>query len=155
MAEFSDFETSLLVLTPSQRELVKKLNDADQSHLFEGFTTSSSPAVRRQLAKQLESLDEAYRDGGLLGYISNAKTLLESSRQGVNPLEGWVPSVPQGETFELGTKEYAETEALGMEQLGSVGFVLVAGGLGERLGYGSIKVRYILDLDDFMRAIGA
>ena len=141
MLSQKDFEKSISVLSESQRELLTRLNSSGQSHLFVAFTKGSSPAVRRQLASQLESLDKDYPDGGLLGYITNAKRLLEDSRKGVNPLEGWVPSVPKGETFELGTKEYAETEEIGMKFLGSVGFVLVAGGLGERLGYGDIKVR--------------
>jgi hypothetical protein len=56
-------------------------------------------------------------------------------------LDGWTPSIPEGESFELETKEYKATEKLGIKQLGSTGFVLVAGGLGERLGYNGAKVR--------------
>lgn len=33
-----------------------------------------------------------------------------------------------------------EMEALGLKELESFGFVLIAGGLGERLGYSGIKV---------------
>ena len=65
---------------------------------------------------------------------------MQDSKNGVNPLDGWAPSVPQGESFELGTDKYKEAEAKGMELLGTVGFVLVAGGLGERLGYNGAKV---------------
>ena len=63
----------------------------------------------------------------------------------MNPLDGWTPSVPAGEAFELGTDAYRTTERLGMKELGSVGFVLVAGGLGERLGYKGAKVRLFSD----------
>ena len=38
------------------------------------------------------------------------------------------------------TSEYYQFEALGIPELGKCGFVLVAGGLGERLGYNGIKV---------------
>jgi UDP-sugar pyrophosphorylase len=62
------------------------------------------------------------------------------SKDGVNPLEGWKPSVPAGSAFELGTPEYTKMEKKGIRELGKVGFVLVAGGLGERLGYGGAKV---------------
>ena len=62
------------------------------------------------------------------------------SKQGLNPLDGWSPSIPDGQAFELGTDEYKSTEKLGLSQLGKVGFVLVAGGLGERLGYNGTKV---------------
>jgi UDP-sugar pyrophosphorylase len=89
---------------------------------------------------QLQRMDQAYSDGGIVGYIRNAKVLLEKSKQGLNPLDGWVPSVPQGQLFQLGTTEYSEYESLGMAELGKCGFILVAGGLGERLGYSGIKV---------------
>lgn len=58
----------------------------------------------------------------------------------MNPLDGWKPSVPDGSAFELGTPEYKKTEKKGIRELGKVGFVLVAGGLGERLGYSGAKV---------------
>lgn len=31
------------------------------------------------------------------------------SKAGTNPMDGWAPSIPSGETFELGTKEYTQT----------------------------------------------
>jgi UDP-N-acetylglucosamine pyrophosphorylase len=127
-------------ISESQRSLVKKLCNNGQEHLFENWE-GTSPILRRQFAEQLERMDKEYADGGLEGYIRNARKLLDNSRQGINPLEGWIPSVPQGEMFELGTQEYEDTEKLGMKELGKVGFVLVAGGLGERLGFtGGIKV---------------
>ena len=133
------FEEAIAPLAPDQKELLSRLHALGQTHLFSAFI-SANPKNRREFAERLSSLDKAYPDGGLEGYISNAKKLLENSKNGVNPLEGWTPSVPQGEMFELGTREYDETEAIGMKELGKVGFVLVAGGLGERLGYSGIKV---------------
>jgi UDP-sugar pyrophosphorylase len=135
-----DLQRSLTVLSDPQKALVRKLCSLGQSHLFAKWPCNTSPTSRRKLATQLQELDEAYADGGLEGYINNAKRLLSDSREGVNPLEGWEPSVPEGERFDLGTKEFEETESTGRPELGKVGFVLVAGGLGERLGYSSIKV---------------
>ena len=89
---------------------------------------------------KLELVDKSYPDGGLLGYLKNAVELLDKSRKGINPLEGWIPSVPQGEAFTVGTESFLSTEQLGLNEVGKCGFVLVAGGLGERLGYGDIKV---------------
>lgn len=126
-------------LSGSQKELVNKLCSLGQEHLFENWSETPK-STRVKLAAQLESLDKEYSDGGLERYIKNARRLLENSKKGINPMEGWYPSVPQGEMFELGTKDYGETEAIGMKELGKTGFVLVAGGLGERLGYSSIKV---------------
>lgn len=77
---------------------------------------------------KLESVDQSYPDGGLVGYLQNAVELLEKSRRGENPLEGWSPSVPQGETFEVGTEAFLSTEELGLKEVGKCGFVLVAGG---------------------------
>lgn len=147
-----NLEASLSLFTERQKELARALcsRDANQGHLFERWPTPSrhlSPSseasnnVKRRLMAQLERLDDAYADGGLLGYIRNAKKLLAASQAGVNPLDGWTPSVsPKGENFELGTEAFDETEKLGLDEVGKCGFVLTAGGLGERLGYGDIKI---------------
>ena len=131
-------------LTDKQVDLCKCLcnDELRQSHLFKHFETTASPSKKRLFIEKLEALDNAYPDG-LAGYIENARTLLAKSKAGVNPLKGWKPSVPVGKTFTLGTKSYAKMEKLGRPELGRVGFVLVAGGLGERLGYGGIKVSII------------
>jgi len=138
------FTDALSVMTEPQKKLLTKLYcELGQQDLFdaESFNGDSPPGLRRQLGAQLEELDREYQDGGLEGYIRNARKLLEDSKKGGNPLEGWKPSVPKGESFELGSDEYRATEAIGMKHLGSCGFVLVAGGLGERLGFSGIKVR--------------
>lgn len=137
----SSIENQFSFASEAQKKLIAKLcdKDAGQASIFEQIQKEDSK-TQRQFLKQLEELDDSYADGGLLGYIHNARKLLENSSKGVNPLEGWVPSVPTGENFEIGTKQYEETEAIGIKELGSVGFVLVAGGLGERLGYNGIKV---------------
>lgn len=90
--------------------------------------------------EQLVRMDKAYPSGGLVGYIKNARALLEKSKRGENPLEGWSPSVPDGEMFEIGTEAYDQCEQVGLGEMGKCGFALVAGGLGERLGYGGIKL---------------
>jgi UDP-sugar pyrophosphorylase len=134
----TEFVEAISELTPKQKELLQKLHLGGQSHLFNDFHQASLES-RKTLASQLEALDESYSTG-ILGYTKRARVLLEDSRNGVNPLDGWTPSVPKGEAFELGTPEYQETEAIGIQELSSIGFVLVAGGLGERLGYSGIKV---------------
>jgi hypothetical protein len=143
-------------LDDSHKRLYDELvNDLGQAHLFLGVLeedaqdadpSSSSRSVEsafQSLLKQLHDLDQGYTDGGLAGYVRNAKKLLEDSRLGVNPLSGWVPSVPDGQVLEVGSAKFNEMERLGLPELGATGFVLVAGGLGERLGYSDIKVRRI------------
>jgi UDP-sugar pyrophosphorylase len=128
----------------SDKEELKLLQElvtiGGQSHLLHAFSKSKDRSKLQALAEQLVKLNKGYAQGGLLGYIDKAKKLLEDSRNGVNPLDGWKPSVPKGEKFDLGTEKYDSTEAEGMKLLGKVGFILVAGGLGERLGYNGAKV---------------
>ncbi|CAB9498501.1 UDP-sugar pyrophosphorylase [Seminavis robusta] len=137
----------LSTLSDSQKQLVQQLNSEEcgQSHLFADWP-GMSPQDRTAVATQLEALDGAYGNGGLAGYVKNAVKLLENSRKGVNPLDGWEPQVPEGAAFEIGTDKYKATEAKGLEELGSIGFVLVAGGLGERLGYNGIKLELPTEL---------
>ncbi|KAL7550705.1 hypothetical protein ACHAWF_014902 [Thalassiosira exigua] len=139
-------ESSLPLLTESQRDLAKKLCElpgaASQSHLFDRWEDDPAYDDRKRAAMaKLASVDESYPDGGLIGYLSNATKLLERSRRGENPLEGWAPSVPRGEAFDdAGAPAFLEAEERGLNEVGKCGFVLVAGGLGERLGYGDIKI---------------
>jgi len=138
-------ESSIGLFTPTQQELARKLcalpGSTNQSHLFENWSDDPSHGVKKMaFMSKLELVDTTYPDGGLIGYLNNAVDLLEKSRKGVNPLEGWTPSVPQGEAFTVGSESFLSTEKLGLDEVGKCGFVLVAGGLGERLGYGDIKV---------------
>ena len=146
-----------------------------QGHLFASWP---SPGQRdddkRRLLVQLRHLDASYA-GGLVGYVRNARRLLADSKQGVNPFEGCVPSVPEGERLDFGSQAFREYErkgaprrqpgpgrapqcmqrvgqpchsprpvdrarCAGVEAAADAAFVLVAGGLGERLGYTGIKL---------------
>ena len=143
--EESSLEENLNLLTPSQQTLAKTLSSMGQSHLFSSWSKpGTNDDLKKDLLSKLERMDAAYPSNGLAGYISNARELLEKSRRGENPLEGWAPSVPQGEMFEIGTKDFWDCEAVGMKEIGKCGFALVAGGLGERLGYSGIKVSHIM-----------
>lgn len=134
-----DIQNLFSFASQQEQQLIIRLCQAGQEHIFEPFRDASKH-TRQLFAAQLNDLDQSYPNGGIEGYMKNARLLLDNSRKGVNPLEGWEPSVPEGERFDLGTKKYQEAEALGMKEMGNVGFVLVAGGLGERLGYSGIKV---------------
>ena len=144
---------AMSVVTPAQKQLITALYcDLGQEHLFSEhhFSSKAPPSMRRQMAAQLEVMDQEYADGGLAGYIKNVRTLLANSRNNVNPLNGWQPTLStSGYSLELGSTEFDTMEQKGMPELGSVGFVLVAGGLGERLGYSGIKVRIFQPLVSF------
>ncbi len=54
---------------------------------------------------------------------------------GRNPFEGYTPKVPHGERLDFASDEYLALEEAGAKEAGRAAFLLVAGGLGERLGY--------------------
>jgi UDP-sugar pyrophosphorylase len=140
-----------------------------QAHLFEGLNAE----MQENLVQQLNELDGKLPGGGLRGYLQRARGLLADAKKGTNPFAGLRPVVPAGErlTGETGpgTAAYAALEKLGMAELGNCAFCLVAGGLGERLGYPGIKIgipaeittettfietyaRFILAFQDYARA---
>mmetsp|Transcript_66535 Transcript_66535/g.138695 ORF Transcript_66535/g.138695 Transcript_66535/m.138695 type:complete len:666 (-) Transcript_66535:380-2377(-) len=116
-------------------DMKAKLVELGQEHLFEGLSAEQSEA----LLAQAVALDQQL-PGGLTAYINTARKLLKDSAEGVNPFEGFVPSVPIGAKPEVGSAEFMELETNGIAAANEAGFVLVAGGLGERLGYTGIKV---------------
>lgn len=134
-------------LSDYQSELIKKFANPilGQKHLFEVWE-KQPPSIRRAVCEQLEQIDKSYSNGGIVGYIQVAKDLLKKSAKGENPLEGWTPSVPTGAAFDYGSKDYRDCEKIGIPELSNVGFVLVAGGLGERLGYKGIKLELPVEM---------
>lgn len=69
------------------------------------------------------------------------------SKLEINPYEDYEVEIPLGEKVTVAdSEEFHTLEAIGRENLKYCGFVLVAGGLGERLGYNGIKIGIPLDL---------
>ena len=58
----------------------------------------------------------------------------------MNPYDKFKPEVPRGFYLKPGQKEMDHFEEKGLSELCKTGFVLIAGGLGERLGFSSIKI---------------
>uniref|UniRef100_A0A0G4FXV9 UTP-monosaccharide-1-phosphate uridylyltransferase n=1 Tax=Chromera velia CCMP2878 TaxID=1169474 RepID=A0A0G4FXV9_9ALVE len=110
----------------------------NQGHLVENWEGERMVDIKRFIA-QLKQLDRHY-SGGLSEYVRKARGLLEDLRKGVNPFTGMVPEVPDGERLFVGSDAFCAFENLGLEQLEACAFVIVAGGLGERLGYKGVKV---------------
>mmetsp|Transcript_8147 Transcript_8147/g.16045 ORF Transcript_8147/g.16045 Transcript_8147/m.16045 type:complete len:379 (-) Transcript_8147:58-1194(-) len=127
MESLSDSEIVALASSP----------DYNQGHLF---PEGQSEAERSSVVEQLKHFDKTY-PGGILNYIQRAKKLLADSAANKNPFEGFRPDVPDGEFVDAeNAAQIKELEALGASELSKCAFVLVAGGLGERLGYNGIKV---------------
>lgn len=73
-------------------------------------------------------------------YCERARKLLVDSANNVNPYDSFKPEVPTGYYLQPGTPQFDELEESGLDELEKTGFVLIAGGLGERLGFSSIKI---------------
>ncbi|KAK1409953.1 hypothetical protein QVD17_36484 [Tagetes erecta] len=135
-----NLQKNLSILSPQQIELGKMLLELGQGHLFEHWP---DPGVddddKRALLDQVSLLNSSY-PGGLSSYIKTAKELLADSKAGKNPFDGFTPSVPSGEVLTFGDDNFVQYEDVGVKEVQNAAFVLVAGGLGERLGYQGIKV---------------
>ena len=98
-----------------------------------------SQAEKEAFAEQVIHLEKV-TPGGLKDYIFRARRFLVESKNNANPFDNYKPEVPAGVELHVGDKLLDEMEALGLQELEKVGFVLIAGGLGERLGYSGIKI---------------
>ncbi|XP_078428559.1 UDP-sugar pyrophosphorylase [Wolffia australiana] len=131
---------NLRVLSPHQIELAKLLLSEGQSHLFSHWSDPGVEDERKiNLFEQVARLNRSY-PGGLAAYIRNARRLLADSKSGANPFDGFTPSVPSGEVLTFGDDNFMNLEEIGLKEVRRAAFILVAGGLGERLGYKGIKL---------------
>lgn len=139
-AEVPSLQKNIGILTPDQIKLAKKLLREGQSHLFANWAEQGVEDEKKTcFFNQVSRLNANY-PGGLAAYIQNARQLLADSKAGRNPFEGFTPSVPSGEALIFGDENFIMLEELGVKEARNAAFVLVAGGLGERLGYNGIKV---------------
>ncbi|KAI3941399.1 hypothetical protein MKW92_022209 [Papaver armeniacum] len=136
-----NLQKNLSILSPDQIKLGKMLVEMGQTHLFHHWTPPGSDDDQEKISffDQVNKLDTSY-PGGLASYIQNARRLLADSKEGKNPFDGFTPSVPSGEILTFGDENFVKFEEAGIKEVRNAAFVLVAGGLGERLGYNGIKV---------------
>ncbi|KAL3907296.1 MAG: hypothetical protein SGARI_003602, partial [Bacillariaceae sp.] len=148
-------DANLQVLSERGRSAVQKLVESDpdgyQAHVYGDWPEAGTDDEgKKRLAEQvgvelcfcLADLDSSY-PGGLEAYLSKARVLLKESADGVNPFEDFEASVPEGEILSYdgeGTMPFSDAEQAGIAAMPGAVFVLVAGGLGERLGYSGIKL---------------
>ena len=128
------------LLTPEDRELAGSLIAENQRHLFSGW---DKPGInddkKREFLSVLLSAHQSY-PGGLPGYIKNARVLLAEAAAARNPYDGCTPEQPDIVDLSGFGDEYFQAEAAGRAAFAQTAVVLVAGGLGERLGYNGIKL---------------
>jgi UDP-sugar pyrophosphorylase len=127
---------------------VQLLIDLGQEHLLgtpspagtdDSSVDAETLAARRTLLEQVRALDAKY-PGGLEAYVVKSRKLLHEARTGINPFIKLKPAQPECEALPFAGKAFLEAEARGLQEASSACFVLVAGGLGERLGYSGIKL---------------
>eukprot|EP00484_Ammonia_sp_Unknown_P017583 CAMPEP_0197039630 /NCGR_PEP_ID=MMETSP1384-20130603/16411_1 /TAXON_ID=29189 /ORGANISM="Ammonia sp." /LENGTH=635 /DNA_ID=CAMNT_0042470259 /DNA_START=84 /DNA_END=1991 /DNA_ORIENTATION=- len=139
-------KANLKIFNNSEKRAIQLLLDCKQSFVFDNWP---EPGVeddgKKKLLAQVLRLDKQYA-AGIVQYYQNGVKLLEESFQGVNPYADWVPSVPAGVLLKYDSDEFHKYEELGRQNLDKAGFVLVAGGLGERLGYSGIKISLPMDI---------
>ena len=129
----------LSTLDDQDAATVRSACELGQSHLFEHWPVEGADADKRRQLDQLRTLDGQY-PGGLKAYVANARRLLSASCRGDNPYAGYTPRVPEGKKLAFDSAEFASAEQAGLNVVGKTAFVLVAGGLGERLGFSGIKI---------------
>lgn len=126
--------------TEKDQQLIHSLYELGQAHLFSDWDPpGKSDEAKAGFLSMLHSVDASY-PGGLSGYVMNARKLLSEAREEGNPFEGYVPHQPDTVDLSKIDRNYAQYEMVGADCFNKVGIVLVAGGLGERLGYNGIKL---------------
>ena len=124
--------------------MLSLLKELDQQEILTRYEKCSDEEKKEFLAHF--NYIEQTCPGGVKDYIKRAKVLLENSKNNVNPFGDYTPSIPTGFNINVGDSQFLELDKLGMEQIKDTVLVMVAGGLGERLGYPSIKIGIQTDL---------
>jgi len=129
-----------LCIQPVEQKLIQKLLDAGQEHLFADWDEPGvNEETKQSFISTLIRIDGSY-PGGLTGYVTNARKLLAEAQKGENPFDGFVPHQPDVVDLTQFDETYDHYEAIGKNRFDKTAVVLVAGGLGERLGYNGIKL---------------
>jgi len=127
-----------------EKHTIDFLRKLDQHHIISQIPTFSKDQ-RLAFVEQVKKLNSTY-PGGLEAYYNRAKKLLKDASEDVNPYEGYTPLQPKGEKIDFYSSSAQDLEDIGVQELKHTAFVLVAGGLGERLGYNGIKVSIPIEL---------
>ena len=127
------------------KNVIDLLEEVGQFHIIQKLKEVSEEE-QEVFVNQINELDKACR-GGIKDYISRAKVLLSNSEQKNNSFNEYKIEVPNDIIhITVGNEEFYELEKLGFNELKTSVFVLVAGGLGEHLGYKVIKIGLITEL---------
>ena len=139
-AELAGLKANWKTISAEKQALVAALIEAGQTALFADWDApGTNDDAKAAFLDSLVKINGNY-PGGLTGYISNARKLLAGAKEDANPFEGLVPEQPETVNLTHFDETYDHFESIGGKQFDKLGIVLVAGGLGERLGYNGIKL---------------
>jgi len=131
------------------KELISNDSEGAQKHIYADWPPKGvDDEGKIKLSDQLADLSSSY-PGGLEQYISKSKILLRESELNVNPFADYTAIIPEGQRLDYESSSqnnFDKLEKIGLQTAGKSAFVLVAGGLGERLGYSGIKLELETDL---------
>jgi UDP-sugar pyrophosphorylase len=128
-----------------QESLLQLLNDLGQTALAERVQQHPpTDAQCEALLAQINNLSNFY-SGGATAYLDKARKLVDDFKNNRHEIPE-VMGLPKNITHIALGNDYEELEEAARSRLGEVGIVLVAGGLGERLGSKQIKVSIECDL---------
>ena len=128
------------LFSEDQLELASELISDGQLHLFSDWDALGIHDEEKQrFMATLLNAHLAY-PGGLTAYTRNARLLLAEAAAGSNPFDGCTPAQPDLVDLSSFGSDYEAAEAVGLKCFAESAVVLVAGGLGERLGYHGIKL---------------
>ena len=121
------------------KNIIDLLEEVEQSQIVTKLKGVNKDE-QKAFINQINELDKVCW-GGVKDYIKRARVLLENSEQKKNSFHEYKIEVPyEIPHIKVGIEEFYELEKLGFNELKTSVFVLVAGGLGERLGYKGIKI---------------
>jgi len=127
-------------LSSEDAGLAQALIAEGQEHLYANWDAPGlQDEKKRTFLATLLTAHKSY-PGGIPAYIKNARILLADAATGRNPFEGYLPEQPGLVDLSAFGPAYSEVEAIGLKAFADTAVVLVAGGLGERLGYHGIKL---------------
>lgn len=127
--------------TDTQKEILTKLfEETGQTEILEKLNLEKNPQKINNLYYQIKNLEKNY-EGGLTTYVKKATILINKKSEKVSKI-----SIPSNLKKIYLKKNYEKYENFGEEKISKIGFILVAGGLGERLGSKDIKISLTCEL---------
>jgi UDP-sugar pyrophosphorylase len=131
------YDAFQMPIPSSWPELAPLLASIGQQHIVDAYNAMPE-AQQSVLLESLVSAD-AVTPGGLADYVLRGKVLIGNAAAGVSGVAG-TPILAAGLNLPFPSAAWESAETLGLSLLGEACFVLVAGGLGERLGSKLSKV---------------